>query len=195
MANYDLFKKNIELAEGGYQKLPNDTGNYNSEEVLVGTKFGVSAVVYQKIIGRPPTEEDMKNITLAEAHSIFKHLYWDAIKADFINSQAIAETFADHAINAGTYAATRIMQKVLNKTFAKSLIIDGKVGERTINAINSVNATKLFQAYSQERKIFYNGLNDCKHFCPIWHNRVDHLADNHNVDISKKVKPVSKKKK
>lgn len=193
MASYEIFKRKIQRAEGGFQMLVEDKGNYNSEEELVGTNFGISAKVYQKIIGRPPTIEDMKNITLAESHSIFKRLFWDKINADNINSQAVAETFADHAINASPFYSTRIMQRVLNNTFGKSLIIDGVSGNKTISAINSVDPVQLFNAFSKGRKNYYNSLRDCEHFCTAWHGRVEELAKDHKIDIAKPIQ-VSKKK-
>uniref|UniRef100_UPI001F2088F0 glycosyl hydrolase 108 family protein n=1 Tax=Tenacibaculum piscium TaxID=1458515 RepID=UPI001F2088F0 len=62
MANYQTFQKKIQRAEGGYQILKTDSGNYNSLKQLVGTNFGVSAKVYERNIGRPPSIADMKNI-------------------------------------------------------------------------------------------------------------------------------------
>jgi len=193
MANYDIFKNKIQRAEGGYQNLVNDKGNYNSLNERVGTNFGISAKVYEKYIGVPPSIEDMKNITQNEAHYIFKNQFWDAIKADVINSQAVAETYADHAINASPRASTRIMQRVLNNTFGKTLTVDGITGNKTIAAINSVDATQLFNAFSNGRKSYYNSLNDCKYFCNAWHGRVEELANDHGVNINKPVQ-VSKKK-
>lgn len=194
MASYNIFKRKIQRAEGGYQNLVNDSGNYNSLKQRVGTNFGVSAKVYERVIGRPPTITDMKSITQAEAHQIFKRQFWDAIKADSINSQALAETFADHAINASPKASTKIMQKVLNTVFGKWLVIDGVVGSKTLSAINSVDSIALFNAFSNSRIEYYNRLRDCVHFCKVWHNRVHELAKDHNVDISKPVTKVSKKK-
>lgn len=194
MASYKTFQQKIQRAEGGFQMLVADKGNYNSLGELVGTNFGISARVYERIIGSPPTVNDMKNITLAESHKIFKTRFWDSIKADFINSQAVAETFADHAINASPRAATKIMQRVLNNQFSKSLVIDGVIGSKTIAAINSVDSKLLFNGFSKGRIGYYNSLNDCVHFCDAWHGRVNELAKDHKIDISKPVQ-VSKKKK
>ncbi len=193
MASYTIFKQKIQRAEGGFQLLVNDKGNYNSNGELVGTNYGVSARVYERVIGVPPTIADMKNITQNEAHNIFKNLFWDSINADKINSQPLAETFADHAINASPRASTKIMQRVLNESFNKNLVVDGAAGNKTIQAINSVNDKELFNAFSKGRLAYYNSLRDCEHFCTAWHGRVEELAADHKIDISKPVK-VSKKK-
>lgn len=190
MASYEVFKKKIKRAEGGYQNLIDDRGNKNSLGELVGTNFGVSAVFYETVIQVPPTVADMKNITQNEAHFLFKKYFWDRIKADSIKSQAIAETFADHAINSHPKTSTRVMQRVLNNDFKKTLVVDGVSGKMTIDAINSVPEKELFNAFSKARIAYYNGLKDCVHFCPIWHNRVKELAKDHSIDI---VKPLKKK--
>lgn len=193
MANYSVFQQKIQRAEGGFQMLVNDRGNYNSLKELVGTNFGISAKVYEKQIGRPPTISDMKNISQSKAHQIFKNQFWDSIKADFIASQAVAETFADHAINASPYYSTKIMQRTLNDVFGKSLVVDGISGNKTISAINNVDPTQLFNAFSKGRKSYYNSLKDCVHFCPAWHGRVEELAADHKIDITKPVKVLKKK--
>ena len=61
--------------EGGFQMMPEDAGNYNSEGDLVGTNFGISAPVYEKYIGKVPSVSDMENITEEEARDIYKKDY------------------------------------------------------------------------------------------------------------------------
>lgn len=100
MASYELFKSSLERAEGGYQNLINDKGNYNSKGERVGTNHGISAKFYEKIIGRPPSIDDMKAITKFNAHLLFENEFWGKVRANDIQSQAVAEMIADHAINA-----------------------------------------------------------------------------------------------
>ena len=56
--------------EGGYQKLPSDTGNYTYSGKLVGTNRGISAKAFQDFFGYEPTENDMRNLTQAQALSL-----------------------------------------------------------------------------------------------------------------------------
>lgn len=198
MANYYEFEAAIKRAEGGYQNLKSDPGNKNSLGEYVGTNFGVSAAFYEGVIGRPPTVADMKAITQSEAHDLFKKRFWDKIFGDYITSQKVAETMADHAINAGTGSAVGVMQDTLNNYFNKSLIVDRGMGNLTLSAINSVNAEQLFIAFSQQRIADYKTKANCSTFCNIWFNRVESLADDHGVDLNKVVEPIkelaSKKK-
>ncbi|MFL0063739.1 glycoside hydrolase family 108 protein [Tenacibaculum maritimum] len=186
MASYNMFKTSIELAEGGYQNLKNDKGNYNSLREQVGTNYGISAKFYESVIGFPPSEEDMKSITKEEAHILFKNEFWDRIRADEINNQAVAEIIADHAINANPRITAKIVQRTLNTRFRKSLIVDGQVGPNTLHAINSVPSDQFFSELAKARIKYYKSLSDFKYFGRSWTKRVFNLSDKFGIEIKKK---------
>lgn len=188
MANYELFKQSIQQAEGKYQNLKNDKGNYNSLRQRVGTNFGISAKFYEKVIGRPPTIKDMKSITQPQAHRLFKIYFWDKINADAIHSQAVAEMLTDHAINSNTKISTRIAQRSLNRYFDKQLKVDGVMGTKTIHAINSVNQQRLFVKIAQGRLHYYKRLDDYRYFSSSWDGRVFNLAKKYGVNLLEIIK-------
>ncbi|WP_299833782.1 glycosyl hydrolase 108 family protein [uncultured Tenacibaculum sp.] len=188
MASYELFKHSIERAEGGYQNLVNDKGNYNSKKERVGTNFGISAKFYERVIGRPPSIQDMKAITLLDAHILFKNEFWDKVRGDEIQNQGVAEMIADHAINANPRVTIKIVQHTLNNYFEKKLAIDGIMGINTMKAINSINAEKLFIKIAQERLEYYENLDDYKYFSKSWDSRVLALGKKFGVNIKKKRK-------
>ena len=138
----------------------------------------------------------MKAITQSKAHSLFKIYFWDVVYGDRINSQKIAETLTDHAINAGTGSAVKVMQETLNNYFGTSLAVDGGMGNLTLTAINSIakdaiSEEDLFIVFSQQRFLDYNTKPTCDSFCPIWHDRVEDIADHYNIDLEEKIEPVS----
>lgn len=186
MANFQYFQNTVAQLEGGYQNSRNDPGNKNSLGQFVGTMNGISAPVYERFIGRVPSVEDMKSITKAVAAQIFKINYWDAMKADFINSQAVAETFVDHGINAGVGTAIRIMQRVLNTKFGNNLAVDGKIGTMTLNAINKANSVELFNEFSNARIADYSTKNNAATFYNGWVNRVNAIATKFGIVLKKK---------
>ncbi|MDB0611751.1 glycosyl hydrolase 108 family protein [Tenacibaculum maritimum] len=186
MANYNLFKASIEQAEGGYQNFVRDAGNKNSLGERVGTNHGISARFYEQIIGEPPTIEDMLAITKAEAHILFKNEFWDKVNADKIKDQAVAETIVDHAINAGTGSAGKVVQRTLNKHFGTRLRVDGGIGNKTLAAINSVPPKKLFEKISIGRLEDYKTKPTYKEFGHSWRTRVLDLANKFGVEIKKK---------
>ncbi|MFL0091439.1 glycoside hydrolase family 108 protein [Tenacibaculum maritimum] len=186
MANYELFKNSIEQAEGGYQNIVEDKGNYNSKKERVGTNRGISARFYEGVIGFPPSVDDMKAITREEAHILFKNEFWDKAKADNINNQAVAETIVDHAINAGVGAAGKIVQETLNKYFGKNLKVDRSIGNITVTAINSIDPSKLFEKLSVARLEDYETKPTYYKFGHVWKNRVYELAKKFGIEIKKK---------
>lgn len=150
MANFAIAYELVKDAEGGYQKSPDDPGNYNSLDQLVGTNYGVSAAKYEGIIGRPPSENDMRNLTAAAAREIFRRDEWTRIQGDRITSQAVANIFFDGAVNHGK--GIHLMQEVLR------VPQDGVVGPVTLNAINTANPQSLYLAYKERRRQYYHQL-------------------------------------
>ena len=151
MANFQTAYLLVADAEGGYQNHPNDRGNYNSLGQLVGTNLGIAAPTYEDWIGRPPTAADMRAITPEIARAIYRSKYWDDIKGDQIQSQAVANIFFDGRVNHGR-TGTYIMQRVVG------VDDDGRVGPITLQAINSANPAQLVEAYKEARRSFYHQL-------------------------------------
>lgn len=58
--------------------------------------------------------------------------YWQRIRGDDIARQEVAESFFDFAVNAGVKVATKMVQIIAGVT------TDGKVGEKTLAALNSL---------------------------------------------------------
>jgi len=158
MASWNLFKHLVASLEGLYQNRHSDFGNKNSLGQFVGTMRGISAPVYEAWIGRPPTVEDMKAITIPIAEAILKQNYWDRLNATKMKTQEVADVIVDHGVNAGTGAAAIITQEVLNKTFNKGLAVDGGIGNLTIAAINSVDQVMLQSAIVEARRKHYDSL-------------------------------------
>lgn len=169
MANFYTAYELVADAEGGYQKHPNDTGNYNSLGNLVGTNWGISAPVYENWIGRPPTEGDMRSMSAQDARAIYRANFWDDIRGDQIQSQAVANIFFDGRVNHGR-TGTKIMQRVLN------IPDDGRVGPQTIQAINAADPGQLYVAYREARRKFYYELSESRPslsvFLQGWLNRL-----------------------
>lgn len=155
MARFDLFLPLVQQAEGGFQKLAGDPGNYNSLGQLVGTNHGISARFYEDVIRRPPTEADMRAITKAKAASLFKTYFWDDVHGDLIANQSVANVIADHNINAGEKPIAEMVQRILRNDFRMNVTIDGDIGPKTAAAINAVNQQQLFDRIKAAREAWY----------------------------------------
>lgn len=158
MANFDSAIALILKNEGGFQKHPNDKGNYNSKKELVGTKYGISAPVLEQWKGYPVQESDMRNLTQIEAKEIYKKNYWYRIKGNEIQDQDNAEIIFDHAVNTGVGGAGKLVQTTLN-TLGKNLIVDGGIGAKTIHALNTVDPYRFFESFKQARINFYKSIS------------------------------------
>lgn len=174
MASFELFKHILAKNEGGYQNLPGDSGNYNSLGQRVGTNFGISARFYESIIGRPPTIADMKALTLARANQLYKIHFWDDIQGDTLINQSVANIIADHAVNAGEYPIGKQVQLILKNKFGKTLTIDGDIGPKTAQLINSVDQAQLFEAIKDAREQLYLSIGG--QFLKTWLARLDNFV-------------------
>ncbi len=182
MASFNAYEPTLKQLEGGFQENPDDSGNYNGAGELVGTNYGISAKVLESYLSRSITKEDMQNLSWATAREIHKNNYWQVMKADSYNDQAVAELVVDHAINAGTGTAAKLLQQVLNNSFSKNLAVDGVVGPLTLTALNSVNQQDLFRNYATARKNDYENKNKPQ-FVQVWFNRISTIANKFGISI------------
>ncbi|MBA0884919.1 glycosyl hydrolase 108 family protein [Flavobacterium undicola] len=156
MANFKLFLPELLKAEGGYQNKASDKkGNTNSLGQMVGTKYGISAPVYEAYIKRPPTVSDMKNLKLETAVFIAKKYYWDACDADLIENQSVANIVVDHFFNSGR---RMFVKSVLKEKFGAKIKVDSNITKDTIKVINSVNPEVLHRELKKSRETFYRNI-------------------------------------
>jgi len=141
--------------EGGFQKHKNDSGNYNSRKELVGTNLGIAAPTYERYLKRPPTEQDMRNLTTAIARDIYHRLYWLPTRADQMECEGLAISIFDWFVNAGAPAVRNIQAIV-------GVDQDGKIGPNTIRAINNYTrangCAETISEYTKRREEFYRNL-------------------------------------
>lgn len=161
-------------AEGGYQNHKEDArGNTNSKGQLVGTNFGISAPVWEKIIGRPPTVKDMKGITEEQARDVYKRDYADAVKSRYgiDESNPIYPQVVDMTVNHSPSAVTAMIQRAYG---SKVDGISGKDTRARIAAGGDRNS-----ALVDERKKYYEQLMksdpDKEKYRNGWMSRAEHF--------------------
>lgn len=151
------FQKVIK-AEGGYQANPNDKGNYDSKGNLIGTKYGISAPVLERYLGRAITTMDMKNLDLPTVQAIYRKNYWAPIKGDLFKSQSVANFVFDWGVNSGVGTAAKYLQRTLRDKFKKGIQADGAIGPKTISAANSVSRVQLLSELIKARELFFKAI-------------------------------------
>ena len=100
-------------------------------------------------------------------------MYWDACKADFIESQSVANAIVDWAWHSGTVTAVKEIQKELG------VKADGIIGNITLSSINSHSPLPMFGIIQQARIAYIEKI--CKarpannKFKRGWFNRINSL--------------------
>ena len=150
MADVNLLAPKILAFEGGYEVDPADSGVYNRLGVLVGSNMGVTPNTYELVLGRVPTAQDMKDLTIEQFTKILKTLYWDKVQADKIEDQQVAEVIVDFAWGSGIDEVAKMVQGMVKVS------MDGKIGPISLKAINSSDPQSLTNKIVNRRIWFYN---------------------------------------
>lgn len=161
MAKADILAPFIRSHEGGFANHPKDPGG--------ATNKGVTLKTYQSFFPGK-TVEDLKKITDQEWNHIFKSGFWDKVRADEIHDQSVANLIADWAYNSGVGGAAKEIQKVLG------VPVDGIIGPKTIEAINTREPKELFASLHQARGNYYRGLKNFSTFGKGWMNRLNSIG-------------------
>jgi len=162
--------------EGGYVNDPNDSGG--------ATNKGISWKTWRKFakedLDLEPTLDNLKKISNEQAEIIYKKRYWDAGGFDKIQNPKLALMSYDWTITSG--GAGKKIQKLLNEEFNQNLSLDGVIGPKTIQAMNSVGDSSILTSRITDiRKEYYRELavNETKNvkFLTGWLNRVDNCSE------------------
>lgn len=169
MADVNKLVPHILKWEGGMVNDPDDLGGL--------TNMGVTFKTYKSYCRRKgypsPTEDRLANLSMDEFTDILKTMYWDACKADNIESQSVANAIVDWAWNSGTATAVKEVQKVLG------VKADGIIGNITLSAINSRSPLPLFGQIQQSRIAYIDRICNSRpannKFRRGWINRIQSL--------------------
>ena len=152
MAKFELaFEKMIEN-EGGYKlhKVEGDKGGL--------TYAGISQVYNPTWEGWKNIDNKSENELTPMVKTFYNNIFWNPINGEKINSQKIANSLFDFAVNAGVRNAVKILQRIIG------VKDDGIVGPITLRAINK--STKdgenmLSHVYTLNKLSYYNAI--CNH--------------------------------
>ncbi len=141
MAHFEPAVAKTLIHEGGVTLVddPKDKGGL--------TRFGISQRSYPAV--------DIRKLSEAQAKAIYKQDYWDQVKGDRIDDQAVAEAIFDTAVNMGPRTTVRLVQLVLDIES-----VDGIIGNKTLAVLQQAD-TSLFMAQFALAKIA-RYVNICK---------------------------------
>lgn len=190
MADYKNIIPFILKWEGGLSKNTKDKAS--SYPVPDGSGYhtnkGITWAVWSSKYGSTPNSiTRFYAMNNSDWSSIFKPLYWDAIKGDDIKSQAIADLLVNWAWGSGIYTPVTTLQKILG------LQADGKVGPKTIAALNGADQVEVFIKLKASNIAFFNNLGNNPAYAMFktgWFNRLNDLYNNYLPAIKTAVKGI-----
>ena len=163
MDRFNKFLDYIFEVEGGFTDDENDRGGK--------TTWGITEEEARDF----GYKGDMRNLTKDFAKNIYLKKYYLGNKLDKILNDKVALSIFDWAVNSGRRGIKKA-QIVANK-FGASLIVDGIIGNKTLEAINSINPEAFLKEYHELQRTFYKNLaardSTQEDFLKGWLNRVE----------------------
>lgn len=164
MADFNTAHKITADCEGGYVNDPKDAGG----ETIFGIARNIWGSLplwqivddYKKIVGDLSQKSERKELEklclgnaefVSQKNAFYKAQFWDKVKGDSIQSQAVANNVYDFAVNAGVKQAVKTLQRALG------IADDGIFGNGTLSATNNASDS-LNNTYCQAREQFYKDL-------------------------------------
>ena len=138
--------------EGGYSNNPNDPGGE--------TMYGITVAVAR----RNGYMGQMKDMSLNMAKIIYRYEYWNDAFDQL--PYPVAFQLFDAAVNSGPNTAAKWMQRALG------VVVDGKIGPKTIEAAKAIDALKLVMLFNAARLEFMTGLPAWLSFGKGWARRI-----------------------
>lgn len=104
--------------------------------------------------------DDIRAIDRTKERDIFYKKFWKPYRFNEIKSESIAIKLFDLSINMGTRQAIRLLQESINNINENnmSVIVDGKLGNKTLHAINNSDQMMLLIEFKMIAVKFYRSL-------------------------------------
>jgi lysozyme family protein len=109
------------------------------------TKYGITCYTLGewRKLGRAATADEVKGLTKPEAIAIYRARYWDVCRCEAIEDQLVAVKLFDIAVNCGPHTAIRLCQRAADRCQSGTVVIDGIMGPRTLEAIHACDPGEL----------------------------------------------------
>jgi lysozyme family protein len=147
MSDYSIARDLLVYREAGYANVEGDKGGmtyagitYKSFPAWSGWVF-----IFERLTEGPIPHNTIFPQLNKPVSDFYRFQFWDPMNLGLIDDQSVADqllAIAVHYSN-GPVVAGRRIQKILNTKYNKVLKVDGVLGPKTIDAINSVNGFEL----------------------------------------------------
>jgi lysozyme family protein len=157
-SSYDQCLERVLAHEGGFTNHPLDPGG--------PTNFGITIYDYRKYVKPSATAADVKRMSLAEAKSIYRSKYWDALCCDDLPT-GVDYTVFDYGVNSGIGRAGKVLRRMLGLSDT-----NWRVDADVIAALKKAEPSKVIVAINDERLQFLKSLRTWRAFGFGWGRRV-----------------------
>jgi lysozyme family protein len=144
--------------EGPYSNDPRDPGG--------PTNFGITSRTLRDWRKRDVTANDVKNMSVEEAKTIYRANYWKTCSCDLLPAGIDLLVF-DAAVNTGPAHGIKWMQAAVN------VFADGVVGPKTLAAVAVCDRQSAILKMTGFRRDYYRALPSFPVFGRGWLGRVD----------------------
>ena len=172
------------MVEGGYSNDKNDKGGK--------TKYGIIEEEARDF----GYKGDMQDLTIDFTKNIYLKKYYLGNKLDKVVNDKVALSICDWAVNSGRNG-TKNAQIAINQLTNANLDVDGIIGNKTLEALNSVDPEKFLEVYHNLQRIYYKGKVEAdktqERFFDGWINRVQRKEE-YLKDWDKENTPTESKK-
>lgn len=182
MTDLEKYSKFVLLWEGKYGKSMEDSASkYFCPTPYNGVKYHTShGITYQTWMNTYGSSKDKEffEMPIDMWWKIFKSRFYDKVKGDSFKSKKIAFFVTEIAWMSGVGEGAEHLQEALNSIGVK-VAIDGSIGPKTLDAANSADQDKLFDALYTVRSNFYKKISTGKNakFYRGWMNRLNRFYE------------------
>ena len=159
--------------DGGYANNKNDRGGE--------TNWGITKPFMEEFKYALPGGKSVpiKDLSVDDAKKMYKAM-WDRYNLGYIRDKNVAYTIFDYMINTYHHTAAKRVQHILN-TQGASLKVDGRIGEKSLEAIHNSDAKWLIDEILKNRQHNYRKqVKDASNqhiFYAGWMNRLNKIAE------------------
>ena len=182
-ASFNVSQKVVALAEGDYSNDRGDTGNFVEFKMgkkmikrFIGSKYGISAPVLMKYLGRVPKKDDMINLSYETALDIYKNQYWDDQKIERFCNQSVADVVYDGCVNQGIAGMKSVLRNVLRDNGIQISDDVNPFEGDYIKQLNCLEQVKLFDSIKKYREERYKEARTFKRHGVGWLDRLEKLV-------------------
>ncbi|MFC2736545.1 MAG: glycosyl hydrolase 108 family protein, partial [Leptotrichia wadei] len=164
MERFEKIFEYLLKVEGGYSDDKNDKGGKTKHGIIEeeARDFGYKG--------------DMQDLTKDFAKNIYLKKYYLGNKLDKVVNDKVALSICDWAVNSGRNG-TKNVQVALNQINGSDLVVDGIIGNKTLEVLNATDPGKFLEVYHNLQRIYYRSKIEAdstqKRFLTGWLNRIE----------------------